>query len=257
MLVFDEKKYAASLLNKKNFNTYRNRDIERYIIIRYLASQNKNIDEIKKNISKFPLVGCEYLSSKDIDIIYDKIIEKALSYNLIYDIEIEIYEEELSAINELENEDAKKLLFILLVYYKWAINIDYLYFVSKKNDIKMVVTNDIDIWKLTQIKRCSVRDRYKLFNILISSKLYIEDNFKDKNYFFIPFIKNSGNVKIKIDNYDNIIGEYNYYFNKDSYKRCANCGTVISKTRSPKKYCTKCSKLIKNKQIKKCKKKKA
>ena len=51
MLVFDEKKYARNLLKEKKFQTYRQKDIERYILIRYLANEGKNFDEIKKDFS--------------------------------------------------------------------------------------------------------------------------------------------------------------------------------------------------------------
>ena len=33
MLVFDEKKYAKNLLKEKKFQTYRQKDIERYSVI--------------------------------------------------------------------------------------------------------------------------------------------------------------------------------------------------------------------------------
>ena len=52
MLIFDEKKYAQSLLKNKEFKTYRQKDIERYILIRYLASQDMSFDDIKKQLEK-------------------------------------------------------------------------------------------------------------------------------------------------------------------------------------------------------------
>ena len=47
MLVFDEKKYAEKLLKDKKFQTYRQKDIERYILIRYLHEKGLNNDEIR------------------------------------------------------------------------------------------------------------------------------------------------------------------------------------------------------------------
>ena len=91
MLIFDEKKYAKNLLKKKEFQTYRQKDIERYILIRYLANEGMSTEEIRKELDKFPLVGCEYLDKKDVDMIYDKIIDRALSYPLVTGIHSMIF----------------------------------------------------------------------------------------------------------------------------------------------------------------------
>jgi hypothetical protein len=57
----------------------------------------------------------------------------------------------------------------------------------------------------------------------------------------MPFVKDSGDVVIEINNYDNIIGELMLFEKPNEYKRCAVCGVVIKRTRSPKKYCTSCA----------------
>lgn len=248
MLVFDEKKYAEKLLKEKKFQTYRQKDIERYILIRYLVSLGKSFDEIKKEMEKFPLVGCEYLDESDIDLIYHKIMDRALSCSLVTDVEVTIYKSEMDKINELEDDNAKRLLFVLLVYYKWAMNQNYLYFFSRHFNKKMVITNDMDIWKYSNIMKLRVAERYKICNELILKELYVEDNFKSNNYFYIPFAVDEGEEVIKIKNYDNILGELYIYNDKEHYKRCSECGVVIKKSRSPKKYCNNCAKEIKNRQ---------
>lgn len=248
MLIFDEKKYAKNLLKKKEFQTYRQKDIERYILIRYLASEGMSSDDIRKELEKFPFIGCEYLDKKDTDIIYNKIIDRALSCSLVTGIEINVYKSEIDIINSVEDENARNLLFTLLVYYKWAINQSYLYFYSKHNDVKMVMTNDLDIWKYANIMKLRVAERYKLCNQLILKNLYVEDNFKSNNYFYLPFLVEDGEIAFTINNYDNILGELYIYNDPEHYKRCSECGVVIKKTRSPKKYCDSCAKEIKNKQ---------
>ena len=50
MLIFDEKKYAKNLLKKKEFQTYRQKDIERYILIRYLSNEGMSTEEIRKEL---------------------------------------------------------------------------------------------------------------------------------------------------------------------------------------------------------------
>ena len=241
MLVFDEKKYAEKLLKNRNFETYRQRDVERYILMRYLVSEGLDFDEIKGRLSRFPLIGCEYLDKKTVDTIYKKILDKATSCELVTGIKVTIYKEEMEIINSLSCDDVKGLLFVLLVYYKWAISQPYLYFYSRKNNVKMALVNDKDCWKLANLMKLRVLDRYKLCNELLSKGLYQEDNFKSHNYFYLPFAKDSGEVAFEISNYENLLGELKFYNDKDNYKRCSICGVVIKKTRSPKKYCSDCA----------------
>lgn len=255
MLIFDEKKYAQEILKEKKFKTYRQKDIERYILIRYLASEGLTFDEIQKKLEKFPLIGCEYLSKEEISLVYNKIIERALSMPLTTNISVKIFKEELDVINNLEDENERNLLFILLVYYKWALKnpCSSLYFFSKYNNVNMVVTNDIDIWKYANLMKLRVKDRYKICSELIKKNLYIEDNFKSNNYFYLPFIvdDDSSNPEIEINNYDNLLGELDIYNHPNEYKRCSKCNVVFKKTRSPKKYCNNCAKTIKNEKNKK------
>ena len=253
MLIFDEKKYAMNLVKNKEFQTYRQKDIERYILIRYLSSEGMSSEEIKKELENFPLVGCEYLDKKEINIIYDKILDRALAYPLVTGIHTMIFKNEIEVINSIEDENARNLLFVLLVYYKWATTQQQLFFFSKHNNAKMVITNDMDVWKYAGLMKLRVADRYRLCNQLILKGLYVEDNFKSNNYFYLPFVSDangSGEVAICISNYDNILGELYFYNDPEHYKRCVECGTVIKKTRSPKKYCDSCAHIVKNQKNK-------
>ena len=101
MLIFDEKKYAKNLLKKKEFQTYRQKDIERYILIRYLSNEGMSTEEIRKELDKFPLIGCEYLDKKDVDLIYEKIINRALSYPLVTDIHTMIFNRHATMLHKL------------------------------------------------------------------------------------------------------------------------------------------------------------
>lgn len=254
MLVFDEKKYAEEIINNKKYNTIKTQGRERCILVRYLTSLNYSEEEIKNVLSNIPMAGGEYLTEKDKDVIYSKIIAKANEYDFVTDIEVKIYKEEMDIIEEVEDVYARNLLFVYLVYYKWASKVRHLQFYSKKNNIMMVIENNNALWKIAGVAKLRVADRYRLCNLLFSKNLYKIDNFKSHNYIYIPFAQNQGEEVIVISDYSNILGELNIYENPENYKRCVICGTVIKKTRSPKKYCSKCAyqeNLRKTKQNKK------
>ena len=241
MLVFDEKEYAEKILHTKSYNTVKSQGRERCILVRYLTSLGKSEEEIKKTLSLIPMSGGEYLSSRDKDIIYSKILSKANEFDFVTGIRIKIYKEELEVIEDIDDEVLRHLLFIYLVYYKWASNVKDLRFYSKKNDIMMVVENNNDLWKLAGLSKFRVADRYRMCNKLFEKGLYRIDNFKAHNYIYLPFVKNTGELAFEISNYKNVLGEILLYEEPEKYKRCAVCKTVIKKTRSPKKYCMDCA----------------
>lgn len=241
MLVFDEKKYAEDIINEKKYNTVKTQGRERCILVRYLTSLGYDIDKIIEVLFNIPMSGGEYLSDRDKNIIFSKIITKANEYDFVTGITVKIYKSEIDIIESIDDDYARNLLFLYLVYYKWASNVRYLQFYSKKNDIMMVLENNNDIWKLAGLSKLRVADRYRLCNFLYNKGLYKIDNFKSHNYIYIPFSVNEGEVVIEISNYDNILGELLLYEKPYEYKRCVVCGTVIKKTRSPKKYCTSCA----------------
>lgn len=241
MLVFDEKKYAEDIISNNKYNTIKTQGKERCILVRYLTNLNYPISDIKDVLKRIPMSGGEFLSDKEKDIIFNKIINKANEFEFITGVVVNIYKKEMDIISNLDDEYARNLLFVYLVYYKWAIQVSHLNFYSKINDAKMALENNNDIWKLANLSKLRVADRYRLCNLLFVKGLYKVDNFKSHNYIYLPFVENSGDVVITISNYENILGELFMYLNPNEFKRCCVCGTVIKKTRSPKKYCTSCA----------------
>lgn len=241
MLVFDEKKYAEDIITNNKYNTIKTQGKERCILVRYLTNLNYPISDIKDVLRKIPMSGGEFLSDKEKDIIFDKIISKANEFEFITGVVVNIYKKEMDIITSLDDEYARNLLFVYLVYYKWAVQVSHLNFYSKVNDAKMALENNNDIWKLASLSKLRVADRYRLCNLLFVQGLYKVDNFKSHNYIYLPFVENSGDIVITISNYENILGELSMYLKPNEFKRCCVCGTVIKKTRSPKKYCTSCA----------------
>lgn len=241
MLIFDEKKYAENIIKSKKYQTIKTQGRERCVLVRYLTSLNYPIEKIKKILSDIPMSGGEYLSQKDKDVIFSKIIQKANEYEFVTNRIVKIYKSELDIIEQVEDENAKHLLFIYLVYYKWASTVSYLQFYSKKNNIMMAVENNNDSWKLAGLSKLRVAERYRLCNLLFNKGLYKIDNFKSYNYIYLPFAVDDGEVVMEITNFDNLLGELFIFENPTEYKRCAICGSVIKKTRSPKKYCSNCA----------------
>lgn len=241
MLVFNERLYGEKL-SKRGYQTFKNQGRERCILVRYLRSLGKDDNYIIEELNKMPFSGKEYLSKDDLNIIFQKILNKASLYDYMADITITIYKKEMDIITGVADENARNLLFVLLVYYKWASCGNHLFFDSKKNGKRWVLENDNDVFKLANLFQFRKNKRYESFRYLIQDNLYVSDIIGQSGMFYLPFVQYDGEIAFEIQNYDDVLGWLYYYLG--DYKLCENCGTPIQKTNNKKKYCQECARLI-------------
>ena len=244
MLVFDEKKYAEKVFKNKEYFTGRSQGKERGILVRYLSSLGKSEKEIIQELMKIPIQGGEYLTEEQKKSIFSKILSKANDYEFITGKEVHIYKEEIDILRQVKNESARDLLFIMLVYYKWATEIEYLKFFSKKNNILMVVENNKELWKFANVSKLSLSKRYELCNTLYLSGLYKIDNFKEHNYIYLPFVKGKGEIALIIKDFEGALDEFHFYEGVKGYMRCNKCNKAIKATSNSRKYCYDCAKEV-------------
>lgn len=244
MLVFDEKKYAEKVFKNREYFTGRSQGKERGILVRYLSSLGKGEKEIIRELMKIPMQGGEYLTEEQKKSIFSKILSKANNYEFITGKEVNIYKEEIEMLRQVENESARDLLFIVLVYYKWATEIEYLRFFSKKNGVLMVVENNKELWKFAGVSKLSLSKRYELCNLLYLSGLYKIDNFKEHNYIYLPFVKEKGEIALTIKDFEGALDEFHLYEGIKGYMKCHKCGKAIKTTSNSRKYCYDCAKKV-------------
>ena len=184
----------------------------------------------------------------------NKYTKKKYSDYHSYNDEIIIYEEELKVISEIgdlggvKDIEIEKVLFIMLI-------------LAKLNQSDWVNYTSRDIFKLSKYKYKTKTDiqeiqREKLIYDLAhytNKDIFNVTNFGTSPSIKLLFIKDSGNeqIKLKVDtnNIEIIILEYLKWRNKEGYSYCTRCGKgIISKGKKPKKYCSTCSKVVKNEQ---------
>lgn len=245
MLIFDEKKYAIDLISN-GYKTKKNQGRERCVLVRYLNNEGFSKNDIINFLKKMPFNGREFIDEDNMNIIYDKIINKSLDFDFMTDIKVDIYKEEMDTILKLKDRDSQNLLFILMVYYKWAKHSKKISFHSKKNGYDWVLENDVDICKYAKIFNKRTSYRYKIFKELHDSGYYINDFILKKNMFALTFIKEQGEKAFTISNYDDLTLWIDYY-NKKAIL-CKECSKPVLFTNNSQKYCKECAHLIKIKK---------
>ena len=229
-------------MEKKPMSTLR-------ILAKYYFNNGDTKEEVEDKLNKYMKVNYKsYSPSKWKDLLNQlvKSVEKYKNYKMIDVDEVNITENEWFSIITLNDKQLEKLAFILLVYCK----INKIKNPACDNKINNTFT---DIFKecgfrVTNEVKLLLNELYKLNYISIglscnstSIKInYIEDN--------------ENNIKFTIDNFENVITYYEEYKNGKKYIECECCKKRVMQKTHNVKYCPKCAKEIKQKQINKYKK---
>lgn len=228
MIVFDELKYAEEILK----NGYKNKkyiNFDNIILVKYWKYKGLNEKEIKNKLKDF---------MKDFQNLYnDNIINykiyRALEIGMKFDLEfnkiVQIYRSEIDTINSLTNIDMQKILFVLLVVWKF------------KDKNKFRITNS-DILKLAEVK-CNNNKFWDYLHKLSSTGYVSLFEYKNKDYYKVDILE-EGDIVFSINNFDNIINYYLSYLYPEEYKNCIQCNIPIKITTGNKKYCKECAKRI-------------
>lgn len=241
-LVLNEYEWVEHHLETHSLGTSPVRTINK--LAKYYYSQNYSKNDIKKMIEVF-ILQCDPSASpvKWGDKI-DKAIKAVDKSPLIHIDGIDIYQEELDAINSCFPKSLaryrireKRLAFTLLCISKYWDK------VSDKNN-HWVNISDKEIIKMANIKY-TVEKQNLLLNNLKEMGLIEFSKKIDSLNIQVLFSKNSGNEVMKITDFRNLGYQWSKHFGDNFYK-CENCGITVKSPNNqsggrPPKYCKKCS----------------
>jgi len=225
LIIFDEKKYAENLIlngykNKKYINS------DNIILVKYWKYVGLSEKQIQNNLKNFMNEFQELYSANIVENKVSRAMNIGMQYDLYTDIKITILDKELELINNLESLELRKLMFILLVVWK---------FKGKPQRFKI---NNIDLLRLSEVK---VNNNvfwdyiYKITQTQMLSMVV----YQNKDYYTVN-MDLDGEVILNIDNFNNPIYYYLNLIEPDKFKCCEECGELIKITSNRKKYCTTC-----------------
>lgn len=225
MIVFDELKYAEDIL-RNGYKNKENVNFDNIILVKYWKYRGFTENVIRKQL-KLTMNEYQNLFNRDIlDYKVNRAIRIGMKYDLLTNVTVEITDKEIDLINTLETIELRKIMFILLVIWKFK-GMPKRFRVSNKDlmDLSGVKVNSDTFWnyiyQITQTKMLSMVE------------------YKNKSYYRIH-IDVDGNLLFKISNYDNLINYYLRLIEPNKYKECEECGAVIKITSNRVKYCKRC-----------------
>lgn len=176
-----------------------------------------------------------------------KMVSKYNNYNSVNVDNITITEEEWNKIIELNDNQLERVAFILLVYQK--INK-----IKNPNSSGWISQTMTDIFKESTITTDKIT-KGKMLHKLYSLGYIEQKHTCDATEIKLNYIYYDSDVKININNFNNVISYYYEYRNNERWKECKICGKrfKLKTNNSPQKYCNICSKDIirKNDRIRK------
>ena len=232
MLIFDEKKYAENLI-KHGYKDKTHIVLDNIILVKYWKYLGFSEDDIKKKLEDF-MIDFKYMYNSDI-VPYNvhKALKQGSKYPLVFDKIVNITQKEINTINSIDDLELKKILFVLLVIWKFR---DKQKFMISNNNLKKLAK--------VKCKNSVFWDYLHKLHDLGYLKAFV---YKCKPYYKL-YIEEGGDVVLSIKNYDDIISYYLSIIYPEEYTYCSICGIPIKKTSNRRKYCSSCWKDVRTQQ---------
>ena len=224
MIIFDEKKYAEDLIK----NGYKDKTrivLDNIILVKYWKYSGLSESEIKKKLEDFMIDFKHRYNSNIIPYHIRKALNQGLRYPLVFDKVVNITQKEIDIINSIDVLELRKVLFVLLVIWKFR---DKQKFMISNNNLKKLAK--------VKCKNSVFWDYLHRLHDLGCLKAFV---YKCKPYYKLN-IEECGDIVLNIKNYDDIISYYLSMIYPDEYIYCSICGIPIKQTSNRRKYCSSC-----------------
>lgn len=222
MIIFDEKKYAETLI-EKGFQTKHKNVYELHVLAKYYFYIGVNIDKVKENLINFCEKHIEFFNMDEWYKIINKTVQSAQKGHFVTGKVVSITNKELEAIQKLEKLNEQKVAFVMLVLYKF-------------HDCRKF---EISIEELYRLAKLNLNSKTKLAILhSLTKQDYIDISMGGKRW--VKFANEKGLPEITIINFDDFIYEYLRYIGEKGYGKCVECEKAIKLTNNRKKYCKDC-----------------
>ena len=240
-IILNEYEWAERCMQDKDLGRKPAEALSR--VARYLYESKYTKREIRKRLDTFLLQCNPNASLISWSNVLDKIAKNVNKYKLVKIDGVQIYKQELDAIDSLPGSQVKRLAFTLLCVAK------YWDAVSDRNN-HWVNTPDREIMGMANINT-SIKRQCGLYSILWNSDLIQFSKKVDNLNVQVLFSVDSGDPEMYIKDFRNLGHQYSRRHG-GSYFECGECGIVLRESRDHKgrkqKYCRSCASEIKIRQ---------
>lgn len=243
MIIFNEREYVKHILEEKKKPPKMATKRLIVYLCRYFYEDYKDETasvfqkNILKELSIFDFTEAEYEEYKFSD--YTKTIcKKLLSGDLDYHLkeiqQLNITETEIRNVRSCETEREQKLLFTFYALAK-----------TYNNPTGWVNYQENDIFELANI-RMTAKEKILLIKKLCDQGFIQYNKIINKNSYKV-ILDEDENIAMTITSFKNIGNQFLIH-EKNGLMICEHCGKIVKRTSNARKYCKRCSALIKIQQ---------
>lgn len=233
MIIFDELEHAENIIN----NGYRDKKYVNYdniILVKYWKYKGCSESQIREMLSKL-MSDYHGLFNRDIlDYKINRAVIIGMKYDLLTDVTVTVTQGEINSINLLEDIRLRKIMFILLVVWKF-----------RGMPKRFKITN-VDLMRLAG-ERMHGNTFWDCIYKITQTKMLSMVNYKNRAYYVIH-IEPDGDEVIRISKFENPVLYYLNLFEPDKYMKCEECGVLVERTVNNRKYCKECARCIQQQQ---------
>lgn len=204
--------------------------MDNIILAKYWKSLGFSEEEIRNKLRTFMARFQDLFNDNIIKYKIDSAIKVGMKYDLLTDICVGITQKEIEQIQKLETIELRKMMFILLVVWRF------------KGSPKRFRISNVDLMRLSSVKVNSSTFWDHIHQITKTNMLVMSE-YKNKSYYQIN-IDESPYIVLHINKFDNIIDYYLSLVEPEKYIHCEKCNTPFSPTNNKSKYCPTCAKEV-------------
>jgi len=261
LIIWDEYEYGETLYHRCRVNSNKWQLKELKALIFYMLENNFSSKDIREKLLEVCNDEIKYLSSKQRESVFNKLISQCKSSKTIRNIKIDVYKTELDNIRNIDNPDYEKCVFIMLIYKKWLDKVNELRNRKKSPYYEWFSLIKADIFKEAGLSKMNGLSKQSMLNYLYLNEYIKSDvkkltksdqrieNIEKKQMWSVPFIKYDGEVAFSIDDFRNVINQYINY-RDGGFSKCGNCGILFSPTNNRQKYCADCRRAVNREKTK-------
>jgi len=254
MIIWNNYEYGKKIYEDKSVKTKKWQYKELKTLILYMLLNDKSPKEIRAALEECCQDDIKYLRDKQKKTIFNKIIaqtkqelpkkDEIIKESYIKSKEITIFLDEIDKIKTINDQNAEKVAFAMLVYCKWLNNLTW-FTMSKADIVREAKIKNLNSIDQQRVLTGLVQNQYIKSDVRKASRKHCRGTGNNEQQMWsLNYLSQDGDVAFTINDYDNFVYRYlNYVYG--GYFVCAGCGKIFKQNKNVQKYCKKCSREIK------------
>jgi len=254
MIIWNNYEYGKKIYEERSVKTKKYQYKELKTLVLYMILNDNPSKEIREVLEECCQDDIKYLREKQKKVIFNKIIaqvkqelpkkDQIIKEKYIKSREITIFVDEIDKIKSINDKNAEKVAFAMLVYCKWLNNLTW-FTMSKADIVREAKVKNLNSIDQQRVLTGLVQNQYIKSDVRKANRKHCRGTGNNEQQMWsLNYLSQDGDVAFTINDYDNVVYRYlNYVYG--GYFVCAGCGKIFKQNKQNNSiYCNKCAREI-------------